>query len=51
MDLVSSHLEHDGLHDVVNDKLEVGVADPLTDVLLSAGEHVINHDHVVAREH
>ena len=45
------HLEHDGLDDVVDDQLEVGVPQPLVHVALSAREHVVHHDHLVTRKH
>lgn len=49
VDLV--HFQHDRLDDVVDDQLEVLVAQPVRHVPLPAGEHVVHHDHLVASHH
>jgi hypothetical protein len=35
------HLQRDGVHHVVPDQLEVGLPDQVLDVLLAAGEEVV----------
>lgn len=37
------NLQHDRFDDIMNDELEVGMSDPLRDILLAASEHVIHH--------
>mmetsp|Transcript_6000 Transcript_6000/g.24330 ORF Transcript_6000/g.24330 Transcript_6000/m.24330 type:complete len:390 (+) Transcript_6000:49-1218(+) len=44
-------LQQDGLHDIVSDDLEVGLADVVLDVLLGAGEEVVQAHHVIAAGH
>ncbi len=47
VDLV--HLEHNGLHHIVADKLKVGLANQVSNVLLAAGEEVVQADDLGAR--
>jgi len=44
-------LQQDGLDDVVAHDLEVGLADVMLDVLLRAGEEVVQAHHVIAAGH
>jgi len=45
------HLEADGVGDVVADQLKAGMADPLGDVGLAAGEIVVEAEHFLAGLH
>ena len=43
--------DHEGLDDIVSDQLEIRMADPMGDARLGTGEEIIEHGHLVAKEH
>lgn len=43
--------QHDGFHDVVNNQIEVGVSNPLLDILLAASEHIVDYSNLMALKH
>ena len=42
------HLDEQGVDDVVADELEIGVGEEMPDVVLAAGEEIVDADDVVA---
>mmetsp|Transcript_11584 Transcript_11584/g.32909 ORF Transcript_11584/g.32909 Transcript_11584/m.32909 type:complete len:329 (+) Transcript_11584:1992-2978(+) len=49
VDLIN--FDHDGLRNVVNAKGEVGMVEPMRNVLLAAGEHIVEDDHFMSLHH
>ncbi len=44
-------LDHERLHDVVTDHLEIGVTNPMTDSGLRSGKEVVKDGHLMSEEH